>query len=96
MDLLKERETMIDFCPSCGGIVRIAGDVQLMNMHNRLCRCEQPGQPTQPPGPAAPLTEEQVRAIVREEVAKALADVKRELPQEMAKQVRSKTGVRSK
>ena len=84
---------MIDFCPSCGGIVRIAGDVQLMNMHNRLCRCEKSEQPAESPVPTA-LTEEQVRAIVREEVAKALKDVAHEAPAEIARHVKARTGSR--
>lgn len=103
---------MMDFCPSCGGIKSMSSDINLMNAHNRMCRCPQPD-----PAPATvsilssgtpstvtwnvvnALTEEQIREIVRDEVAKALVNVKqeiaREVPQEMAKQVRSKTGVRN-
>lgn len=97
---------MIDFCPSCGGIRSMSSDVHLMHAHNRMCRCSQPEAQATPiqradAGSIAQdvLTEEQVRIIVRDEVAKALVSVKEELvreaPVEMAKQVRAKRGMRS-
>ena len=86
------------FCPSCGGIAELPAGMHLMNMHDRLCRCAQPAEAVESIPPSA-LTEEQVRVIVREEVAKALAAVKqevgREAPQEIARQVRAKTGSRA-
>lgn len=93
---------MIDFCPSCGGIRSMSPDINLMNAHNRMCRCSsnEPSTPFQSASSGGiaqdVLTEERVRQIVREEVANALKDVKQELvhevPQEMAKQVRARTG----
>jgi hypothetical protein len=88
---------MIKFCPSCGGIVEMAADIHMLNMHDRICRCVEPTSSLEPDLPVA-LTEEQIRAIVRDEVAKALADVKQEFaseaPAEIAKQVRRATGNR--
>lgn len=83
----------MNFCPSCGGIVEMPEGMHLMNMHDRICRCTQPQHAVESTPPAS-LTEEQVRALVREEVAKALKDAKLEAPVEMVRQARAKTGNR--
>jgi hypothetical protein len=97
---------MIDFCPSCGGIRSMSSDVHVAHAHNRMCRCSQLETPSIPiqrsdAGSIAQnvLTEEQIRAIIRDEVAKALEGVKqeevvRETPVEMARQVRTKRGAK--
>lgn len=71
----------MNFCPSCGGITEIPAGMHVHQMHDRLCRCTHPLQ-TAESVPPSTLTEEQVRALVREEVAKALADVKQETVQD--------------